>query len=282
MTLPISVFIVTLNEADRIERTIRAVSEMCAEVVVVDSGSSDGTPQLARSLGARVIHNDWPGYGAQKRFAQEQCRHDWVFNLDADEVVTAALASEIRALFAHGQPDSEAYTVRFAEVYPGDEKPRPFAYSKGRIRLYKKQSGRFSLSSVHDTVELQPGVSHAKLGSPAHHYSMRSLGLEISKFNAYTDAQVTDLEQRKVNLPVLRIYLEFPIAFLKAFIGRRHCIGGHYGFLVAMNYAIFRHLRLAKHYEARRAAARGYSLVGASKAISTASSHQNNKPQNAE
>lgn len=254
MTLPISVFIVALNESDRIGRTIRAVKDLCAEIVVVDCGSSDGTQQLAQSLGARVIHNEWPGYGAQKNFAQDQCRYEWVFNLDADEVVTPELAEEIRIVFESGCPRSDAYSIRIVEVYPGNDRPRALAYGLNRVRLYKADRCRFSASSVHDVVELQPDASCEQLKQRIHHYSLRSIGAEISKFNAYTDAQVADMDSRSVTIPLVRVYLEFPIAFIKAYIGRRHIIGGHYGFLVAMNYAIFRHLRVAKHYEARRAA----------------------------
>ena len=87
---PLSVFIIALNEADRIGRTIAAVRSLSDDIVLVDSGSTDGTQALAESLGARVIHHDWPGYGQQKRFAEEQCRHAWLLNIDADEVMIAA------------------------------------------------------------------------------------------------------------------------------------------------------------------------------------------------
>lgn len=253
MALPISIFIVTLNEADRIGRTISAVADLSDDIVVVDSGSNDGTQQLAKSLGARVIQNQWPGYGAQKNFAQDQCRNDWVFNLDADEVVTADLRDEIQLLFANGSPHAGAYAMRIVDVFPGDAKPRPMAYGYNRVRLYRKEKGRFSLSAVHDVVELQAGVCQAQLRSDILHYSVRSLGEQISKFNAYTDAQVADLNDRGVAIPLWRIYSEFPLAFLKAFILRRHFMAGRYGFLTAMNYAIFRHLRVAKYYETRRA-----------------------------
>ena len=100
--LPLSVFIIAKNEADRIGETIRAVRDLTDDLVVVDSGSTDGTQDVAEELGARVIFNAWPGYGPQKRFAEEQCRHDWLLNLDADEVVPPDLAAEIAALFAAG------------------------------------------------------------------------------------------------------------------------------------------------------------------------------------
>ena len=95
------------------------------DLVVVDSGSTDGTQALAASLGARVIHNDWPGYGPQKRFAEEQCRHVWMLNLDADEVVPPDLAAEIRAVFDAGDPAHPAYRLAIAEIFPGEAHPHP-------------------------------------------------------------------------------------------------------------------------------------------------------------
>lgn len=254
MTLAISVFIVTLNEADRIGRTISAVADLAGEVVVVDSGSSDATCDIAASLGARVVHNDWPGYGAQKNVAQDLCRYPWVFNLDADEVVTEALKAEIRQLFEAGEPPDDAYIVKIVDVIPGDSKPRPLAYTYHRIRLYRQDKGRFSLSEVHDVVNLLPDTRVGRLNGRVQHFSMRNLGQEIAKFNAYSDAQVADMNRRGVKIPGWRLFAEFPLAFLKAFIGRKHFMGGRYGFLIAMNYAIFRHLRVAKLYESRRRA----------------------------
>ena len=96
---PLSIFIIAQNEVDRIGRTIEAARALSDDIILVDSGSTDGTQALAESLGARVIFNAWPGYGQQKRFAEEQCRHDWLLNLDADEVVPPDLAAEIAALF---------------------------------------------------------------------------------------------------------------------------------------------------------------------------------------
>src|SRR3954463_10532396 len=102
--LPISIFIIAQNEADRIGDTIRAVRGLSDDVVVIDSGSTDGTQAAAEALGARVIYNPWPGYGPQKRFAEDQCRHKWMLNLDADEVTPPGLFQEIIALFANGEP----------------------------------------------------------------------------------------------------------------------------------------------------------------------------------
>lgn len=249
---PISIFIIARDEADRIGATIRAVAGLGDEIVVVDSGSSDGTVALAQQLGARVIHHDWPGYGPQKRFAEEQCRNDWLLNLDADEVVPADLAAEIISLFALGLPDKDAYEIRIAEIFPGEGAPHPWAYALAPVRLYRKSKGRYSPSPVHDRVELLPEARTGRLKGTVHHFSVRSLGDQIAKLNRYSDQQADDLEARGKRIAVWRVFFEFPAAFIKAYVGRRHFVRGVYGFLTAMNYAFSRHLRLAKHIERQR------------------------------
>jgi hypothetical protein len=84
-----------------------------------------------------------------------------------------------------------------------------------------------------------------------HHFSVRSLGEQIAKLNRYTDAQADDLDRRGERLSVLRLALEFPANFFKAWIGRRHILRGVYGFMTAMNFAFYRYLRVAKHWERR-------------------------------
>ena len=253
--LPLSVFIICKNEVDRIGATIRAVRDLTDDLVVVDSGSTDGTQALAKSLGARVLHNPWPGYGPQKRFAEEQCRHVWLLNLDADEVVPADLAGRIRALFAAGEPSRPAWRIGIAEIFPGERRPHPLAYTLTPVRLYRRDRGRYSPSPVHDRVELEPGVEPGRLRGVIHHFSVRSLGDQLDKLNRYSDQQADDLAARGVVIPSWRIFVELPGNFLKAYLGRRHFVRGVYGFLTAMNYAISRHLRVAKHYERRHIAA---------------------------
>lgn len=249
----ISVFIIARDEEDRIGDTIRAVRGLTDDLVVVDSGSSDRTVELARDLGARIFHRDWEGYGPQKRFAEEQCRNDWMLNVDADEVVSPALADEIRALFAGPpEPALDGYRIGIAEVFPGEREPHPIAYTLYPVRLYRRSRGRYSASPVHDRVDMAPDAATGKLRGRLHHFSVRSLGDQLAKLSRYSDQQVDDLEERGVTIPTWRVFVEFQAGFWKAYIGRRHALRGVYGFLTAMNYAISRHMRMAKHYEQRR------------------------------
>jgi glycosyltransferase involved in cell wall biosynthesis len=251
VTPPLSIFIIAKNEADRLGATLRAVQGLSDDIVVVDSGSTDGTQALAESLGARVIFNAWPGYGPQKRFAEEQCRHGWMLNIDADEVVTPELAASIRALFVSGEPAPAGYRIRIVETFPGEGRPHPWAYGLSPVRLYHREAGRYSPSPVHDRVEMLAGAPVHRLSGIIAHYSVRSLGEQLTKLNAYAEMQADDLIARGEHISRVRMVLEFPANFIKAYVLRRHFVRGVYGFMTAMNHAYFRYLRAAKYWEKR-------------------------------
>lgn len=251
--LPVSAFIITQNEADRLPPVLAALQGLASEIVVVDSGSTDGTQAVAEAAGARVIHHDWPGYGPQKRFAEEQCRFDWLLNVDADEVIQPDMAAALRALFAGGPPRPAAYGLNIVEVFPGEHDPHPWAFADAPVRFWHRSTGRYSASIVHDRVKLEPGVRPQPMKGRILHYCSRSIGHTMDKLNRYSDLQADDLDLRGRKLPWIRLLLEFPFAFLKAYVQRRHFLRGTYGFITAMNYAAYRFWRVAKHWERRLA-----------------------------
>ncbi len=255
MQHPLSIFIIALNEADRIGAAIEAVADLSDDIVVIDSGSTDETTSVAESLGARVIHHDWPGYGLQKQFGEDQCRYDWMLNIDADEIVTPQLKASIIAALSKDALSRCAYATKIVEMFPGEQAAHPWAFVLTPVRLYHKASGRYNASAVHDRVDLIAGTHVSTLNGHVEHRSIRSLGHELIKLNAYADMQADDLEAKGRKFSSLRLVLEFPLAFLKAYIGRRHFVRGLYGFMTAMNYAFYRYLRGAKHWERRLAKA---------------------------
>ncbi len=256
MTLPLSTFIIARNEADRIGPVIEAAQKISSEVIVVDSGSTDATVAVAEAAGARVVHNDWPGYGPQKRFAETLCANDWLLNLDADEVLSRELSDEIREMFGRGRPPADAFTIPIVEMYPGESRPAPFAYALSPVRLYRVSKGRYADSTVYDRVMLEDAAKVGSLRHPIHHYSVRSLREEAGKLLGYADAQAQAAENAGRRVSALRMISEFPLAFLKAYILRRHFLRGAYGYAIAINYAYYRHMRIVQFYERARQASR--------------------------
>jgi glycosyltransferase involved in cell wall biosynthesis len=247
---PLSVFVIAFNEADRIGRTLDAASCLTDDIVVVDSGSTDGTPDIARRHGARVIHRAFDGYGPQKRFAEEQCRHDWLLNLDADEAPQPDLLAAIRRLFEAGPP-LPCYRLRIVTVYPGARRPRPLAYAITPVRLYDRRRARYSPSLTDDRVEAG-GLASATLPGEVWHFSFRSLDHIGRKLGAYADLQAREKAgRRSAVLLRLRLLAEMPAQFVKYYLLRRHLFGGRMGLRYALEHARAKRRRIARFLNVR-------------------------------
>ena len=259
----LSCFIIAKNEADRIGRTVAAVREWVDEVVVIDSGSSDGTQKLAEAAGARVTFNAWPGFGQQKRFGEMQCRNDWLLNLDADEVVSPELANEITSLFEEGEPPFAAYAFPINDVYPGQTRPRPWAHDYVQPRLYDRRRVRFKDSTIHDSLETT-GMRVGQLKNDVHHFSARSFDDQLQKAVERARYNADNTKVKSVGYLRLRLLFEFPATFFKYYVMRRHFTGGLMGFQSSMIGAYSRFARIARMLEAAQsvdsARARGEAL----------------------
>jgi len=256
--LPISVFIIAVDEADRIARTITSVRDWVDEVLVIDSGSTDDTVKVSEAVGARVIYNPWPGYGQQKRFGEQQCKNNWLINLDADEVISPLLAKEIQNIFSSGTPAHQGYTMNIMEIFPGETRPSFFAHRVNAIRLYDRRFARFHNSTVHDTVHMEKGTAGA-CANIIEHYSSRGFTHSVAKINRYSSMQAENMLKKQGASPhflLLRLLVEFPFGFLKAYILRGYCLKGAYGFINSMNYGFSRFIRIAKYWEGLRTSSR--------------------------
>jgi glycosyltransferase involved in cell wall biosynthesis len=156
----ISVAIITRDEAQRLPAALASVT-WADEVVVLDSGSTDGTPALAAAAGARVVVEPWRGYGAMKQRAAALCTHPWVFSLDADERVGAVLATAVQRLPA--TPAPAAFRVRRRNHVGGRAiRHAPWAWD-WQVRLFDRTRAGFSTAAVHESVQTQ-GPVHALPG----------------------------------------------------------------------------------------------------------------------
>lgn len=186
---PVSVVIITLNAAAQLAECLESV-RFADEIVVVDSGSTDGTVALAESYGARVIQQAWLGFGPQKQFAITAARHDWVLCLDADERVTPALQATITSTLtaAASAPPDFPCAYRFARCnrFLGRYLRHGEGYPDWSLRFFHRQHARWSEDAVHEKVELIGNARMATLAGDLLHDSAESIESYLTKQNRYT------------------------------------------------------------------------------------------------
>jgi hypothetical protein len=189
-TQPFSIVIITLNAAHQLEACLESV-KFANEIVVVDSGSRDGTEAIALKYGARVISQEWLGFGPQKQFAVEQARNDWVLCLDADERVSQDLRSSIVATLQH--PEFHAYRMARSNRFMGRYLRHGEGYPDWSLRLFNRSHARWSDDTVHEKV-LTSGEIGALRGDLLHD-SAENLADYLDKQNRYTSLQAEALHQ---------------------------------------------------------------------------------------
>lgn len=245
--IKLSAYIVTLNEELRLEKTLRAVSKVADEIVIVDSGSTDKTEKIAKKFKAKFMYHKWKNISSQKNFAQNKCSNDWVLTLDSDEVLSDELIAEIKEIKKN--PTADAYKLKIKDMLPGDEKPRLLAKTYNLVRLYDRRKSNMPDDLTHDRVVLGEDATVCQLKSLIHHYSYVSLTQFWFKLNMFTDELVKVALKENRRYSKLRLYTEFPRQFLVYYFKRRYCLYGTCGFWMATSYAYFRFLKIAKWFE---------------------------------
>jgi len=214
MRLPISAVIIAKNEADRIAKAVQSV-QFCEEIIVVDSFSVDETMAISKSLGARVIQQEFLGYGAQKNFGFSQATQEWILSLDADEVVSVTLAEEIKTIFSV-QPQYSSYFLRRKNFFLGQELKFGREAKDLLIRLFKKKVGVYSDAIVHEVMQVQ-GES-GKLKEPLNHFTYRSLQHAQEKMQKYAALGATQLKEKGRSRALWLIQLLHPFYFIKHYL----------------------------------------------------------------
>lgn len=227
MAIPVSAVVITLNEEGNIQRCLESLG-FCAELLVVDSGSRDETVKIAKRLGARVIHQEWLGFGKQKQFSVTQAAHDWVLCLDADEWLSDELANSIRTLFEN-PPDKRIYKFARRDYFLGRWLSHG-GYPEYSPRLFDRNHAHWSDAMVHETVitEETAGICAGDLM----HYTSDSLGHSISKRTRYGDMQVIDMFERGVRPSVFKLVFSPIMRFLKLYLLRQGFRDGVPGFVL--------------------------------------------------
>jgi glycosyltransferase involved in cell wall biosynthesis len=178
---PLSAVLITRNAATQLPACLASVS-FCDDIVVVDSGSSDDTVAIARTRGARVLHQEWLGFGPQKQFAVSQARHDWVLCIDADERVSDELRASIETVLA--APTHQAYRFPRCNRFMGRYLRHGEGYPDWSLRLFDRRHARWSDDAVHEKVLIDAEVG--ELRGDLLHDSAETLDAYLAKQDRYT------------------------------------------------------------------------------------------------
>ncbi|PTQ95133.1 (heptosyl)LPS beta-1,4-glucosyltransferase [Mucilaginibacter yixingensis] len=243
MMIPVSVVIITKNEAEVIAQCIKAARRFTDDIVVVDNGSTDHTMQIAHSLGCRVFERHWSGYGANKNKGIALARYDWVLSLDADEVTDNNL---IEALQQLNYKDSTAvYDIRF-KTYFGKKLVRFGSWGRDHhIRLFNRQHVRWSELQVHETLLLPGNAVKKKLDGCIHHYSVDGLTEYKQKALLYARLCAQKYHQAGKKSSFIKRWLSPSFNFIKNYVFYLGFADGKEGWYIATNTA--RHTWLKYH-----------------------------------
>lgn len=230
---PISACVICCQEADRIADCLRSLA-FCDEVVVVDSGSTDGTPAIAAGLGARVLTNaPFPGFARQRQFAIDRAQHDWVLCLDADERVTPELAQRIVALAAAGQLQG-GYRVLRRSHYLGRVMRHGLFWPDRKLRLFDRRRGRVVANPPHDHVELAPGAPVADIDQCLEHLNYRTFRDHLRTIDSYSRQAALAMRAAGRRATPFDLLVRPPSVFVKSLLLKLGLLDGWRGVVCAV------------------------------------------------
>jgi glycosyltransferase involved in cell wall biosynthesis len=240
--MKITATIITQDEERNIVRAIESL-RCCDEILILDSGSTDRTVELATNLGARVIEAGWRGYSGQKNWAAEQAANEWILSLDADEALSEALEAEIWNLKKSG-PKFDAYTMPRLARYLGRWIYHAGWYPDRKIRLYDRAKAKWVGDFVHESVKCAGHVGY--LESNILHFTCDSLSEHLRSLDRYTTLAAQELAAKKVPVPLTSLIFDPPWTFVKAYVFQRGFLDGLEGLIISYMAAFYTFLKYSK------------------------------------
>lgn len=252
--MQLSVVIVTLNEEANIGRTLASVQSLVAEgkgeIIVVDSGSTDRTIEIAKSYGAKVFIEKWKGFAAQKNSAIDKASNNWVLSLDADEEVSSRLADDISAVLKTTSKPSGFFIPR-KNMFLGRWIRHGGFWPDPKLRLFDRTSGRFEDRAVHETVTFK--ASATEMQSPLLHHSYPTLSAYVDHMNRYSSLGAEMVVAKgKVRFSFINIVLRPLITFLYNYFFRLGFLDGREGLLLHLYHSVYVSWKYAKAWELSR------------------------------
>ena len=257
--MKLSVCIITLNEEANIGRTLKSVQPLVAdgqgEIIVVDSGSTDKTVEIAKSYGAKVFTEPWKGFAAQKNSAIEKAQGEWILSLDADEEVTTIRPNIDKILLHH---PARVWEINRRNLFLGRWIKHGGFYPDAKLRLFRRGEARFKAHLVHETVELaganDPGAEPLHSIAEVTHHAYPTLSGYIEHMNKYSSlGAAMEVEKGRRGFSLINIVIRPWATFIYNYIFRLGFLDGKEGLLLHMYHAVYVSWKYAKVWEQTRA-----------------------------
>ncbi|MDR1941654.1 MAG: glycosyltransferase family 2 protein [Endomicrobium sp.] len=241
MTKELSVFIITKNEEANIETCLKSVQHMADEIIVVDSGSTDKTLEIAEKYGAVVYTQNFTSFTEQKNFALSKATGKWVLNLDADEALSPALQEEIKAII--NSTDKSGFWIPVNNEFLGREMRHSGLHRQLRLRMAKRENASYIGGKVHESLHISGPIGILK--NVIIHRPYKTIKQYFLKFNFYTSLAAETMYEENKKLSHLQL-LRPPFEFFKLYILRLGILDGLEGFLWAYFSANYSFVKYAK------------------------------------
>jgi glycosyltransferase involved in cell wall biosynthesis len=248
MPVRLSVALITYNEEKNIQRTLESV-KWADEIVVVDSGSTDGTTEICREYGAKIVHQNWLGFSRQKNLAIDRTSGDWVLSLDADEPIEPELAQEIRSIITSSQP-LDGYRIPRKTFFLGKQVRYGGWYPDYNLRLFRKGRGRFEERVVHEAIRVQGRIGNAEHAILHHAYP--DLASYMDSINRYSSLAVDVMREKgisRVQAGWINILFRPVLTFVLKYFLRFGFLDGKHGLVLNLFHSYYVFAKYAKAWE---------------------------------
>jgi hypothetical protein len=241
--IPLSVAIITKNEAENIRVCLQTIS-FAGQIIVVDSGSTDATLQIAAEFGCEIYSEEWLGFGPQKQLAIEKCRLPWILILDADERIPPDTADIIKKIVTDANVKEAGFSFPRKNYFQGRWIKHAGWWPDRIIRLFRKDKGRMTTSIVHESVEVQGTVG--ALDAPIEHFTESSLSKIIQKIDKYSALGAEQAFRDGKHSSPFSAFMRAFFTFNQDYFLRLGILDGRQGLTLAVTDAVNKFFKYAK------------------------------------
>jgi glycosyltransferase involved in cell wall biosynthesis len=235
--------VIVKDEEKDIEGCLLSLAGVASEIVVVDSGSTDNTLEIAHAYTDRIFHRPWTGYAAQKQFALEQAKGDWVINIDADERLSAGLRDEIVERLREPAPDTTGFEIPFHHYFLGRRLRFAGTAGEKHLRLFRRDRARYGTEQVHEGIQVDGRVQ--PLRHHIAHLSYKDLTEYLDKCNHYTSMIAEKKYAQGVRFSAWH-HARLPYEFFVRYVLKGGFLDGHAGLTYSVLSAYYAWLKFAK------------------------------------